>query len=61
MKTFALWVSPITILAGLLGDIPASRDEADSHPSALMQYGTMHEAIGQKQHEYGTPANEHLV
>ena len=51
MKICIVFVSQITILASVLGGVPASAGETDDSTDAIVKYGEMHEAIGQKQHQ----------
>lgn len=49
MKTFMILVSQLTLIAGLLAGGTVAAEDSDAPSGSLLQYGTMHEAIGQKQ------------
>ncbi|PQO30741.1 hypothetical protein C5Y96_14880 [Blastopirellula marina] len=51
MKIPHVFVSQVTLLSVLLLGVPASAGENDTQVDSLVQYGTMHEAIGQQQAE----------
>ena len=51
MKIYVCFVGQITMLVSLLGGIPAFAGGSDFETGKTVQYGSMREAIGQKQHQ----------
>ncbi|MFO0911413.1 MAG: acetolactate decarboxylase [Pirellulales bacterium] len=45
------FISAFLLLAGILGGRPVTAAETDSWDGQIVQYGKMHEAIGQQQHQ----------